>query len=163
MKEDDYLDENIHLIERFKQIPSLQFLDKKDIAWMVPLSKIKEYDAGEFIINEGESDKSIYFLLSGKVSVLKNEVALSMLCRLGDVFGLMALIENQERAVSVRAISETLCLKVEVASMDNLDENEKTICMYLLYRLFANELATRLRDTSNDLKKANKEITRLKT
>ena len=100
--------------------------------------------------------------MSGKVSVLKNGVELSQLCRLGDVFGLMALIENQPRAVSVKTMSETLCLKVEIASMDNLDENEKTTCMYLLYRLFANELATRLRDTTDDLKEANEEISHLK-
>lgn len=162
MKESDFLDENAVIIERLKELPILENFEEKYIKGLMPLSKVKEYEPGEMIINEGDEDNCIYFLLSGRVRVFKNGIDICYLGRSGDVFGEMAVIEQEARSASVEAVNTTLCLSVDTTYKDMMGESDKVSFMYILYRLFSKLLAERLRKTTDEFIEAKKEIAQLK-
>jgi CRP/FNR family cyclic AMP-dependent transcriptional regulator len=45
----------------------LKDFETKDLEALLKVSKIRQYEPKEMIIKEGESDKRIYFLISGEV------------------------------------------------------------------------------------------------
>mgnify|MGYP001118912762 CR=1 FL=1 len=69
MLESKYLKDNIQNIQKLMSIPALKHFETRNLAKILRLSKIREYDDGELIIKEGDVDPWLYFLLAGKVRV----------------------------------------------------------------------------------------------
>jgi len=69
MIESDYLKDNSALIQKLRQIPTLELFDEKELQGALQLSKIRKYEPGELILKEDSYDSGIYFLISGKVRV----------------------------------------------------------------------------------------------
>ena len=162
MKESDFLDENAIIIERLKELPILKAFAKDDIKSLMEFSKVVEYEEGELIIEEGQTDSCIFFVLSGRASVVKEGVEIARLVNAGDVFGEMAVIQGRPRSASVRALGKTLCLMVDASYIEMLEEGDKGTFMYVIYRIFSMLLAKRLSDTTTSLIEARQEIERLK-
>ncbi|MRR15462.1 MAG: cyclic nucleotide-binding domain-containing protein [Deltaproteobacteria bacterium] len=59
---------------------------------------------GDFVIRQGELGDCMYFLSSGSVEVIANEKRIAVLTE-GSPFGEAALIQNEKRNASVRALS----------------------------------------------------------
>ena len=71
MRESKYLKATDENIKKLLGIPSLKEFETKDLAGLLKLSKIKQYEAGEQILEEGDIASVLYFLLSGKVRIVK--------------------------------------------------------------------------------------------
>ncbi len=162
MPETDQLQAKKDFLENLKQIPFLDSFEEKDLNKFLTLSKLKKYEAGEFIIDEKFYDSWIYFLVSGTVRIVKQGKELRVLRRRGDIFGEMAVIDGSERSASAYAIAETVCLAIDVSYVDRLSDNEKSVFYSVLYKSFAEILAERLRLTTEELVEAREEIERLK-
>ena len=71
---------------------------------------------GEFIIRQGEVGNCMYVVQRGKVAVFQHsdcgEQHLAYL-KPGDFFGEMAVFEKEARSASVKAVGESLVLKVD--------------------------------------------------
>jgi CRP-like cAMP-binding protein len=154
MIESSYLKESSALIEKLRQIPTLELFDEKDLQGALQLSKMRKYEPGELILEEGSHDNWIYFLVSGKVRIVKHGNQLTVLSRRGDVFGEMGVIDGSARSASAYAIDETVCLATDSSYIDKLSGNDKLAFCYILFRVFAEVLANRLRVTSEELIKA---------
>ena len=161
MKESELLNENSLIIERLKQLPAFKSFQDKDIKGLMQFSKVKEFQPGEVIIREGDTDRGIYFLLSGKVKVIKDGVDLCYLGRSGDAFGEMAVVERRPRSATVEAVNTSLTFALDASYLGMLEEDDRTVFMYVIYRIFSELMAARLRDTTNELVEAKKEIARL--
>ncbi len=155
MKESSYLENSDQYIESMKKMAVFQSLKDNHLKEILSLSKIRKYDPGEPIINEGEYGNWMYFIISGQVRVEKHGKKISSLRRTGDVFGEMGIIDGSSRSASVYADEKTMCLAVDASFLDRMDEADRTTCYSVLYRLFAHILAERLRT-------ANEEIAQLK-
>lgn len=162
MKQTGYLDENIEILQNLKKLPIIASLDEAHVKNVIKLCKINEYEAGETIFDEGGFDQHIFFLLSGKVKVVKNGMDVRVLDRCGDVFGEMGIIDAMPRSASVAAIEKTSCLKMDVSFTDRLAEKDREVCLYVIYRVFTEILSNRLRETTDDLIKVREENNRLK-
>ncbi|MBW1765430.1 MAG: Crp/Fnr family transcriptional regulator [Deltaproteobacteria bacterium] len=162
MIESDYLKDNSDIVQKLRKIPTLEPFDEKDLHGALQLSKIRKYEPGELILGEGLYDCWIYFLVSGKVRVDKQGEALTILKRRGDVFGEMSIIDGSPRSASVYAIDETVCLATDASYIDRLSGNDRIAYCYILFRVFAESLAGRLRLTNEELIRAKEEIARLK-
>ncbi|MBU0992220.1 MAG: Crp/Fnr family transcriptional regulator [Proteobacteria bacterium] len=162
MIESDYLKNNEELIEKMSKIPELGIFDDKDLHGLMKLSKIRKYEPGEIIIEEGCYDSWIYYLISGKVKVVKENEDIGIMQRTGDVFGEMGVIDGSARSASVYAVTESVCLATDTSYIDRLSGNNKVTFGYILYKLFAEILASRLRVANQELIKTKAKLTMVK-
>ena len=162
MIESEYLKDNLRYVEKLKKIPSFGDFSEKDLKGILEMSKLRQYEPGEVILKEGGYDSWIFFLISGKIKVVKNDESLSILKRTGDVFGEMGIIDASPRSASVYAIDRTVCLATDASYIDRLSGNDRFVFSSILYRVFSQILADRLRMTSEELIKAKEEIEKLK-
>jgi CRP/FNR family transcriptional regulator, cyclic AMP receptor protein len=162
MIESDYLKDNIKIIEKIKKIPTLDSFSDQNIKDLLNVSKIRKYEPDELILEEGNYDSWIYFLVSGKIKIAKHNEDLTVLKRTGDIFGEMGIIDGSPRSASVYAVEETVCLATDASFIDRLSGSDKAAFSYMLYRIFSQILAGRLRVTSDELIKAKEEIEALK-
>ena len=162
MIESEYLKDNLKYVEKLKKIPSFEDFSDKDLLGILEMSKLRQYEPGEVILKEGGYDSWIFFLISGKIKVVKNDESLSILKRTGDVFGEMGIIDASPRSATIYSVDKTVCLATDASYIDRLSGNDRYIFSSILYRIFSQILAERLRETSAELIKAKEEIERLK-
>ena len=74
MLESRYLKDNIENIQKLLAIPALKNFETKSLGKLLRLSKIREYEDGECIIEEGDYDPWLYFLLSGGIRITKEGI-----------------------------------------------------------------------------------------
>lgn len=145
------LKSNIELVQQLKSLPTLQFFGKEDLKKILHFSKVKKYKPGEFIIEEGATDKCVYILISGKVKVTKLGEDIDVLQRTGDIFGEMCIIDGGPRSASVAAVDEVICLATDVSFINDLAADDQIAFCAIFYQIVAEVLARRLRETSEEL------------
>ena len=107
MIESKYLKDDIKNIQQLMAIPTLKHFETKNLGRLLRLSKIRQYEAGERIIKEGDTDPWLYFLLSGKVRIEKEGVRITTLDQEGEFFGEMRILDSLSRSASVFSESDT--------------------------------------------------------
>ncbi len=161
MLESKFLKENIENIQRLMSIQALKHFETRNLGKLLRLSKIRQYEDGEQIIQEGDMDPWLYFLLSGKIRITKEGEEIGTISRKGEIFGEMRIIDDQSRSASVHAVGQTVCLAVDTSAgkrMDAADEKEARLdFLLLLYRIFAEYITARLRLTNEELVKAKRD------
>lgn len=163
MIESDYLKGNISFLKKLREIPTLSTFSEEELKGLLELSRIRKYEPGELILEEGFFDAWIYFLVSGKVKIVKNGENLSILQRMGDIFGEMSIIDGSPRSASVYAVDKTVCLATDASYIDRLSDNDRVAFCYILYRIFSEILADRLRLTTEELIKEKEENKKLRS
>jgi len=165
MLESRYLKDNIENIQKLLAIPALKNFETKSLGRLLRLSKIREYEDGERIIEEGDHDPWLYFLLSGKIRITKEGMEIGSIDLKGEIFGEMRVIDSLSRSASVYAIGETMCLAVDTSAKRRMSagntQDEKLDFLLLLYRIFAEFMSIRLRATNEELIAAKKKVKRL--
>lgn len=145
MLDASYLKDNREIVEKLRSMPTLKNFEDKDLQGILSLSRIMKYDSGEVIIGEGQFDNWIYFIVSGKVGIQKKGETIGMLKERGDIFGEMGIIDGSPRSATITAVQETTCLAIDASYMDRLEGHDKVAFQCVLYQVFAQILASRLR------------------
>ena len=160
MIESKYLKDNVQNIQRLMGIPGLKEFETRNLAKLLRLSKIREYENGEMIIREGDNDPWLYFLLSGRLTIKKNGIEIARIDQVGEIFGEMRVIDSLSRSASVFADGKVLCLGVDtsaqgrVGSINTEERDERLDFLLLLYRIFSEYMSIRLRAVNDELIKA---------
>jgi CRP-like cAMP-binding protein len=166
MIESKFLKENIENIQRLMSISALKHFETRNLGKLLRLSKIRQYESGEAIIQEGDRDTWLYFLLSGEVRISKEGEEISTIGRRGDIFGEMRIIDDRSRSATVTAIDKVVALAVDTSARSRMTtsdgKDERLDFLLLLYRIFAEYMTLRLRLTNEELVKAKKEAKALK-
>ena len=161
MIESKYLKENIENIQRLMTIQALKHFETRNLGKLLRLSKIRQYEDGEQIIQEGDRDPWLYFLLSGNIRITKAGEEIGTIDRKGEIFGEMRIIDDQSRSASVYAKGQTVCLAVDTSAGNRLttsdEKDAKLDFLLLLYRIFAEYITARLRLTNEELVKARRD------
>jgi CRP-like cAMP-binding protein len=158
MQESIFLDGNNKLLDSIKSIPVLKPFDQQELIKLFEMSKLRKYDAGECIVEEGQSDTWLYFLIHGSVRISKQRKEVAILNRKGDVFGEMGAMDSSRRSASAHAVKETACLATDIFYLEKLTGQDKFAFGYIFYRLMSEILARRLRLTTEALMKAKTSI-----
>jgi len=103
MTDEKTISEKIMLL---KGIEIFQGLSVSELAAIASVVEEVDYPAGKIIIKEGTSGETLYLMINGEVSVIKdlggiNEVEMDRMTT-GDYFGEMALFEDAVRSASIR-------------------------------------------------------------
>jgi CRP/FNR family transcriptional regulator, cyclic AMP receptor protein len=130
--------ESVEIFSGFTQVELVDLLSNAEKC---------QFQAGENILSEGSSGHFMYIILDGEVEIRKKLAGggIKPLCHLfaGNCFGEMALVDNDVRSASVKAIQKCLLLRVgEGDFWKNPTMSAK------LYRNIARLLSRRLRDTN---------------
>jgi CRP-like cAMP-binding protein len=145
MQESSYITDFEAWLAKVKDLPFFASLDPERARNLLAHCRVRRYEPGEAIIQEGESDGLIYILASGQARVEKNGLPLISLNRLGDIFGEMSRVEGLPRSATVRAMTKVLCMAVDVSMAESLTGREKVIFHSMFYRTLAEKLAEKLR------------------
>ena len=165
MLESRYLKDNIENLQKLLGISALKNFETKSLQKLLRLSRIREYEDGEVISQEGDLDPWLYFVLSGKIRVSKEDLEINTIDKKGEIFGEMRIIDFMQRSASVVAVGKTICLAVDTSAKNRISaqdpEDEKLDFLLLLYKIFAEYMSVRLRVTNEELITAKKKIKRL--
>ncbi|MBW2610352.1 MAG: cyclic nucleotide-binding domain-containing protein [Deltaproteobacteria bacterium] len=157
MTDSGYLKENREIIRKLRAITALKFIKEDDLRGLLKSSKMIKYEPGETIIEEGQYSSWIYFLITGKVGIYKQGETIAVLRRQGDLFGEMGIIDQSPRSASIIAVDESVCLTIDASYSDKLKGHEKAAFNAVLYRIFAEILAERLRAADEEIVKMKDE------
>lgn len=165
MIESKYLKDNVQNIQRLMGIPGLKEFETRNLAKLLRLSKIREYENGECIIKEGDNDPWLYFLLSGRLIIKKNKIEIGRIDQVGEIFGEMRVIDSLARSASVYADGKVLTLGVDTSAKGRLsasasaeERDDRLDFLLLLYRIFSEYMSIRLRAVNDELIKAKIEL-----
>ena len=156
-----FQDDSFDIIEKIKTMPALESFNEDDLKELLRISKIVRYAPGELIVDESSYDGWIYYLISGRVKIAKAGNELAVLQRTGDVFGEVGGMGSGDLSVSVYALDEATCLKIDISTVDGLPNENRFVFRYVIYRGFAEVLAKRLRITTEKFLAAKEELNRL--
>lgn len=157
MKEIQLTTENQTILRLVKKIEKFKEFSEQELYDFLKAGKLREYQADEIIIKEGNNDCWLYFLISGVLTIKKKGYKISTLRRCGDMFGEMGAIDGSPRSASVLAHSKSLLIGFDALVIDQkLKSNQISFC-YIIYRIFAEVLAVRLRETTELAVKLEKE------
>lgn len=151
MKETDFLTQNTRVLNDIKKLPIFEPFQDEELLNLLSMSKIRQYKPGEVIFEQGSSDTWLYFLIYGKVRLVKEGKPVVLLEGRGDVFGEMGAIDCAPRSASAVAHGETVCLASDIYYIEQLSGMEKLSFGYVIFRVLASVLAGRLRTTTAQL------------
>jgi len=151
MKETDYLIGNEKIIDDLKKMPIFEPFNQEELQTLLNMSKLRTYRAGEEIIQEGNVDPWVYFLVYGIVRITKKEKSVTTLRRRGDIFGEMRFIDSSPRSASALAEEDVACIAVDTEYVEHLTGDDKIAFGYILYRVFSEILSERLRTVTREL------------
>lgn len=151
MKETDYLLGNLKIIKDLRKMPVFEPFSQEELKMLLNMSKLRIYRSGETVIQEGNIDRWVYFLISGKIKISKKGKTVSVIKRLGDIFGEMRFIDKAPRSAAAIADGETVCIAVDSDYVDKITGKDKIAFGYVLYRVISEILAVRLRAATQEL------------
>ncbi len=157
MRDSGNIQGNNEIIKKLRSITPLKHIRDEDIKGLLKSGRIIKYDPGEVIIDEGEYSSLIYFLIQGETGIKKEGEIINTLKRCGDLFGEMSIIDNAPRSASIVAITTTVCLAIDTSYTQTLKGNDRNAFNSVLYRIFAEILAERLRQMDEELIKVKNE------
>lgn len=121
-------------------------LDEAELARLLALAELTEYQVSDYPIREGEHDNHLYVLLAGKAGIYKSSgPGQKMIKELGpgECFGEMSLIDCRNRSASVKAITPCRMLKLDGQQIMQLPDISSK-----LFRNIARLLSKRLRSAN---------------
>lgn len=159
MREIQLTSDNQTILKLIGKINKFKEFSKQDLDTFLNSGKLREYKTNEIIIKEGNSDCWLYLLITGSLTITKKGQQIGSLRRCGDMFGEMGVIDGSPRSASIIADSKSVLIGFDASVIDQkLKENNISFC-YIIYRVFSEILAARMRETTEQnvtLKKENK-------
>jgi CRP-like cAMP-binding protein len=92
-----------------RAVPLFSGFDKKRLETLAQTVAERTYNSGDVIVTQGEKGIGFYLIAEGNVNVERSGKTLATLGP-GKFFGEMALLDEQPRVASVKAVSRTRCL-----------------------------------------------------
>ena len=124
-------------------------LDQDQINKIIPLMQEENFESGTDIIIEGKYNDRLYFILEGRVAVLKRGIVL-MKHGKGDVFGELEVLDVDPVEATVKALAATKVMTLSIDALGEIFEKDLKIYSFLLTNL-ARDVARRLRYMDNRL------------
>ena len=149
--------ERIDMQEKWKTLRYLAFFkdfSDEQITEVVNASEWKEFEKGNVIVTEGEPETAFYIIAKGGVEVVKNDKVVGLM-KQGDCFGEIAFLTRQPRNATIMARTEVSLMSVSASLM----EQASTETQIRYYRIFLENLISRLSQATDKLVEADLELT----
>ena len=107
------------MIQALSKIKLLQVLPAEEVVQLIPHVKTVKFSGGETIFKQGDIASELYFIVKGSVQVIRElEKENKLIAELGEgeTFGEIALISDQPRTGTVRAVTD-----IEVCTLHKIE------------------------------------------
>lgn len=136
----------------FGESPLFEGLEESEIDRLIEIAEIREFDAGDTIVEQGTDGDAVYLLYEGSVAVSAADksgdgIQLATLTERGAFFGEVGVVDPGPRSATVRAETDAVLLEITVAHLEQFFEELKKAEPVIL-RNIARVLARRLRDSN---------------
>lgn len=121
----------------------------KEKTAVMAIAQERTYDAGQYVVREGEPGAEMFIVTEGEVQVERASVELTRLGP-GGHFGEMSLMDYAPRSANVRALVPTRVIVLTQAGLASMMRAEPVIGVKLLWAL-GQELSLRLRASTAEL------------
>jgi len=127
-------------VSHLKNIPLFSECSPKELGLVVKNSTERTLKAGTVIMDQGQTGREAYVILSGTATVKRNGKKIGT-AKTGAVVGELSLLDNGPRTATVIADSDVTLLVISERGLKNAIENIPAISRKLL-----KALATRVRE-----------------
>lgn len=138
------------IIDFLRDIPIFSDLQDETLQKIYDSGYTKVYKKNEIILSEEESGNSMFFIVAGKVKVLRSdddkEVIISML-GVSEFFGEMSILDGMGRSATVSAVEDSKIFILQRNDFLELLNKYPEVSINLL-----RELSIRLRNATNKIK-----------
>lgn len=148
------LDKGVETISRF-----MIFEDFKNhpeiLTEFIKIMKVRNFDPGAVIIQEGVTGSEMYLLLKGKVGVFKKTPAgdeykvADLADHMNIVFGEGALIDVDTRSATIKSLTTVECFEVDRNDFEEFSKKNPQWALPV-FRRIARAIMGRLRKTNED-------------
>lgn len=139
---------NKDLVDSITRIPAFKPLAGERLNEVMKTVTIRDYEKRETVIEQGEFDPCMFFLMKGKLSVQVNDIEVNVLDKPNTVFGEMGVIDTSPRSASVVVKRPSRCLALDIKFFDRLEGRAKLAVQAFFYKMFYEILVKRLRETN---------------
>jgi CRP/FNR family cyclic AMP-dependent transcriptional regulator len=130
--------EQMRRLELLAKVPLFTDLSHRQLGKLLVKLFEKHYRAAEMIFTQGEPGKALFIVLSGKVSIVRDDHEIEELLATlipGGYFGEMALIDDEPRFASARADEPSVLLMLYKSDFDDLIESHSMIAIKVMSKL----------------------------
>jgi serine/threonine protein phosphatase PrpC len=125
-------------------ISLVQELTSSELVRVLNAFNDARFDAGQNIIEEGDTSEHLYVIVEGECSVMRHGEHMALL-QAGSHFGEMALLNRRPRTATVRAKTDVRLLALSRHDFNSVIRQDSTIAAKFLWKL-AQSLSLRLDD-----------------
>jgi CRP-like cAMP-binding protein len=138
------------VVELLARVPVFSTLEVEDLQRIAQLAVPRSFETGQAVFREGDHSDTCYVVYTGRVRAVREHgdgrtITLATFGP-GDIFGELALFEDERRSATVEALQETSVVAVLGPDMRRLMVEHPQIAMRLLIAL-----GRRLRETNERL------------
>jgi CRP-like cAMP-binding protein len=106
---------------QLKDVPFFSHLSKRQLAAVAQLTDEVDVEPGRVLAREGDVGQEFFVIIDGTAEVLRGDSPIAELGP-GEFFGEMALIEEERRVATVRAISPMRVIVMTRQSFRSIDQ-----------------------------------------
>jgi serine/threonine protein phosphatase PrpC len=136
--------------------PLFSALNARELRQVLQVTEVEHFGDRQVVVREGEQGEQLYIVLSGQIEVMRSGAPVARL-EPGEHFGEMALIRNQPRSASARAVGPTQLMVIHRKDFFEILRTEHRLAVKLLWQ-FTGVLANRLAETTRNLGIAREEL-----
>jgi len=137
-------------IDLLREAPLFSGLADDELADVAAVATVSRFEGEQIVFREGESSTSCYVIRSGHACALREHVdgRVITLARFGpgDIFGELAMLDNERRSASVKALDELEAIAIPGPEMRRLLAEHPEMALKLIVAL-----GRKLRETNERL------------
>jgi CRP-like cAMP-binding protein len=141
---------SVEVVELLARVPVLSTLEREDLERIAELAVPREFEPGQVVFREGDASDTCYIVRSGRARAVREHAGGRTITLAtfgpGDIFGELALFEDERRSATVESIEPTSVVAVLGPDMRRLMIEHPGISSRLVIAL-----GRRLRETNERL------------
>jgi CRP-like cAMP-binding protein len=120
---------------------------------IVPLMQVRDFNEGDYIIQEGQPNDRIYFILEGRAEALKKGIRLFVFEE-GAAFGEMEVLDIMAAEASIRCMVPTRAMSLSNSALYRISKSDLKTFSILVMNL-ARDISRRLRNMDKRIAQMN--------
>jgi CRP-like cAMP-binding protein len=137
--------QNQEILEYLRSSQLLGNMPDPALAQLLPTADISQRNAGTLLLEEGQTNTVIYFLIRGRIGIYSHDDLVLQMQRRGDIFGEVSALSHQPSKIAVKAETDVNLFSVDTQGLSVFHDTAPGADeQSLLYRFFSTILTDKL-------------------